>query len=102
MMSHGMTLLALTSTTDERWANTLAALLAVHPIRPGEGEDDYIAVVLNAKLCHMELCVANFRSQLRNAGAKWIEKGRLCPKKAGAKHNPALKVVFLKHFTPPY
>ena len=56
MMSHGMTLLALTSTTDERWANALAALLVVHPIRPSEGEDDYIAVVLDAKFCHMELC----------------------------------------------
>ena len=57
MMSHGMTLLALTSTTDKRWANALAALLAVHPIRPCEGKDDYIAVVLDAKFCHMELCV---------------------------------------------
>ena len=56
MMSHGMTLLALNSTPDERWENALAALLAVHPIRAGEGEDDYIAVVLDAKFCHMELC----------------------------------------------
>ena len=56
MMSHGMTLLALNSTPDERWENTLAALLAVHPIRAREGEDDYIAVVLDAKFCHMELC----------------------------------------------
>ena len=44
----------------------------------------------------------NFRSQLRNARAKWIEKGRLRPKKASAKHNLAFKVIFLKHFTPPY
>ena len=36
--------------------NALAALLAVHPIRAGEGKDDYIAVVLDAKYCHMELC----------------------------------------------
>ena len=56
MMSHGMTLLALTSTPDEWWKNALAALLAIHPIRAGKGEDDYIAVVLNAKFCHMELC----------------------------------------------
>ena len=28
----------------------------IHPIRPGKGEDDYIAVVLDAKFCHMELC----------------------------------------------
>ena len=43
----------------------------------------------------------NFRSQLKIARAKWIEKGRLCPKKAGAKHDPAFKVVCLKHFSPP-
>ena len=57
MMSHGMTLFALNSTPDERWENALVALLAVHPIRAGEGEDDYIAVMLDAKFCHMELCV---------------------------------------------
>ena len=57
MMSHGMTLLALNSTLDEQWKNALVALLAVHPIWAGEGEDDYIAVVLDAKFCHMELCV---------------------------------------------
>ena len=28
----------------------------MHPIRSGEGEDKYIAVVINAKLCHLELC----------------------------------------------
>ena len=44
----------------------------------------------------------NFRSQLRNARGKWIEKGRLCPKKAGTKHDPAFKVIFLKHITPPF
>ena len=56
MMSHRMTLLALTSTADERWANALVALIAVHPIWPGEGEDNYIVVVLDPKYCHMELC----------------------------------------------
>ena len=56
MMLHGMTLLALNSILDERWGNPLAALLAVHPIWAGEEEDDYIAVVLDAKFCHMELC----------------------------------------------
>ena len=56
MISNRMTLLTLTSIANEKWANALAALLAVHPVRPGEGEDDYIVVVLNAKFCHMELC----------------------------------------------
>ena len=56
MMLHGMTLLALTSIAHESWANVLGALITVHPIWPGEGEDNYIAVVLDAKYCHMELC----------------------------------------------
>ena len=34
----------------------------------------------------------NFRSQLKNARAKWIEKGRPRPKKAGAKHDQKFKV----------
>ena len=34
----------------------------------------------------------NFRSQLKNARAKWIEKGRPRPKKAGAKHDEKFKV----------
>ena len=56
MMSHGMTLFTLTSTTDKRWENALAALLVAHPICLGKGEDDYIAVILDMKYCHMELC----------------------------------------------
>ena len=57
MMSHGMTLLALKEVQDEFFAFALAALIAVHPIRAGDGEDDYVAVVLDATLCHMEMCV---------------------------------------------
>ena len=34
----------------------------------------------------------NFRSQLKNARAKWIEKGRPRPKKGGAKHDQKFKV----------
>ena len=56
MMSHGMTLLALSEVQDELFSFALVALLAVHPIRPGDGDDDYIAVVLDATMCHMELC----------------------------------------------
>ena len=56
MMSHRMTLLALTPVDDDMWPDALAALVAVHPIRAGDGEDDYIAVVLDATLCHMEMC----------------------------------------------
>ena len=56
MMSHGMILLALTSIYEEMRLDALAALVVVHPIRVEEREDDYIAVILNATLCHMELC----------------------------------------------
>ena len=38
----------------------------------------------------------NFRSQLKNARAKWIEKGRPHPKLAGAKHNPKFKVRLIE------
>ena len=37
------------------WPNALVALIAVHPIRPGDGDDDYIAVILDSTMCHMEL-----------------------------------------------
>ena len=55
MMSHGMTLLAMSELKDEVFAFALVALLAVHPIRPSDGDDDYIAVVLDATMCHMDL-----------------------------------------------
>ena len=57
MMFHGMTLLALAEVQDEIWPNALVALVAVHSIRTGDGNDDYIAIVFDATMCHMELCV---------------------------------------------
>ena len=39
----------------------------------------------------------NFWSQLKNARAKWIEKGRPRLKLAGAKHDPKFKVRATKH-----
>ena len=56
MMSHGMTLLVLREVKDEFFPFALATLVAVHPIRARDGEDDYVAVVLDATLCHMEMC----------------------------------------------
>ena len=56
MMSHNMTLLALREVQDEFFPFALATLVAVHPIRVGDGEDDYVAIVLDATLCHMEMC----------------------------------------------
>ena len=57
MMSHSMILLAMSEVKDELFPFALVALLAVHPIRPGDGEDDYIAVVLEATMCHMDLYI---------------------------------------------
>ena len=28
---------------------------AIHPIKAGDGDDDYIAVVMDATMCHMDL-----------------------------------------------
>ena len=56
MMSHDMTLLALREVKDDFWLFALVALVVVHPIRARDGEDDYVAVVLDATLCHMEMC----------------------------------------------
>ena len=56
MMSHGMTLLALREVKDEFFAFAVAALIVVHPIRAGDGKDNYVAVMLDATLCHMEMC----------------------------------------------
>ena len=57
IMLHEITLLALTSGVDKKWVDALAALLVVHPIWLGEGENEYIIMVLNAKFCHIELWV---------------------------------------------
>ena len=57
MMSHSMTLLAMSKVTDKLFAFAFVALLAVHPIRPGDSDDNYIAVVLDATMCHMDLYV---------------------------------------------
>ena len=58
MMSHGMTLLALTPVNEKTWLDALAALVVVYLIRPSKGDDDYIAVILDATVCHMELCAS--------------------------------------------
>ena len=55
-MLTGMTLLALKSIVDNKWIVAVAAPLALHPIPMEEGGDDYIAVVLNPKLCHNKMC----------------------------------------------
>ena len=56
MMSNEMTLLALIPVYKETWPDALATLVVVHPIKLDEGENDYIAVVMNATMCHTELC----------------------------------------------
>ena len=56
MMSHDMTLLALREVKDDFWPFALAALVAMHPIGGGDREDDYVPIVLDATLCHIEMC----------------------------------------------
>ena len=58
MMSHGMTLFVLKEVEDDMWPFALAALIAVHLVRVGDREDDYVVVVLDATLCHMEMCTS--------------------------------------------
>ena len=68
------------------------------------GDPDMLIKVSNALNIQVKdkVVTENFRSQLGNVRAKSIEKGRLRPKKAGAKHDPTFKVIFLKHITPPF
>ena len=56
-------------------------------------DPDMLIKVLNAFNIQVKdkVVTKNFWSKLKNARAKWIEKGRPCPKKAGAKHNPNLR-----------
>ena len=65
MMSYDITLLAFREVKDDFWPFALAAFVAVHPIRGGDGEDDYVAVVLDATLCHMEMCAGTQERGLR-------------------------------------
>ena len=63
MMSHGMTLLALREVQGKFFPFALAALIVVHPIWAGDGEDDYVAVVLDATLCHTWRCAPVHRRE---------------------------------------
>ena len=74
MMSHGMTLLVMSEVKDEVFAFALVALLAVHPIKAGDGDDDYIAVVMDATLCHMDLC-ANAQERGLQFADGYVEDG---------------------------
>ena len=74
MMSHGMTLLVMSEVKDELFPFALVALLAVHPIRPGDSDDDYIAVVLYATMCHMDLYASAQERGLQFADG-YIEDG---------------------------
>ena len=57
-------------------------------------DPDMLIKVSNALNIQMKekVVTKNFRSQLKNARAKWIEKGRPRPKKGRAKHNQKFKV----------
>ena len=57
-------------------------------------DPDMLIKVLNALNIQVKdkVVIENFWSQLKNARAKWIEKGRPRPKKAEAKHDQKFKV----------
>ena len=57
-------------------------------------DPDMLIKVLNALNIQVKekVVTENFQSQLKNAKAKWIEKGQPRPKKARAKHDPKFKV----------
>jgi hypothetical protein len=56
MVSTGFSVLKVDYANDSIWDDAVVALIAVHPVVEGDGEDDHIAVIMNAKLCHHACC----------------------------------------------
>jgi hypothetical protein len=56
MVSTGFSILKVDYANDSIWEDAVAALIAVHPVVEGDGEDDHIAVIMNAKFCHHTCC----------------------------------------------
>jgi hypothetical protein len=56
MVSTGFSILKVDYANDLIWDDAVVALIAVHPVVEGDGEDDHIAVIMNAKLCHHACC----------------------------------------------
>jgi hypothetical protein len=52
MVSTGFFILKVDYANDSIWDDAMAALIAVHPMVEGDGDDDFIAIMLNAKLCY--------------------------------------------------
>ena len=56
MKSQGMTFLVLASIEDVKWNYVVVVLLVVHSVRVEDGDNNYIAVVINAQLYYCDLC----------------------------------------------
>jgi sRNA-binding protein len=56
MVSTGFSVLKVDYANDSIWDDAVVALIAVHPMVEGDDEDDHIAVIMNAKLCHHTCC----------------------------------------------
>ena len=56
MVSNGFTVLKVDYAFETPFDEAVVALLAVHPVVEGEGKDDHIAVILDAKRCHHDCC----------------------------------------------
>jgi hypothetical protein len=56
MVCTGFSVLKVDYANDSIWDDAVVALIAVHPMVEGDGEDDHIAVIMNAKLCYHACC----------------------------------------------
>jgi hypothetical protein len=53
MVSTGFSVLKVDYANDSIWDDAVVALIAVHPVVEGDGEDDHIAVIMNANYATM-------------------------------------------------
>jgi hypothetical protein len=51
-VSTGFSILKVDYASNSIWDDAVVAFIAVHPVVEGDGKDDYITVILNAKLCY--------------------------------------------------
>jgi hypothetical protein len=56
MVSTGFSVLKVDYANDSIWDDAVATLIAVHPVVERDGEDNHIAVIMNAELCHHACC----------------------------------------------
>lgn len=60
MVLYGMIFFNLKFVEDDVVLNVVVVFFEVYLVRVGEGEDDYIVVVLDVSLCYYELCFGEY------------------------------------------